>query len=196
MEKNPTKFKIGGYIKIPCDFDSLKRGIYEFGVLLAGFRGSDEGWKSAYIKPPKSNEQIWGHAVSLISFNKDYIKFQNSWSKQWGENGYGYFDRNYLPFECWAVTIDRPNEFLADQNNKPTYQFKNDLFQGSNNNDVKILQDCLKYLGCMAKEQESTGTFGNVTRSAVVLFQQRYGIKTTGNVGPITRDKLNSFFLA
>ena len=192
VQGDPATFKIGGYARVDCDFESLKRAIYQWGCILMGFYGDGAGWQTAYIKAPKKIE--WGHAVMVVGFTRDYIIIQNSWGDDSGDKGYYYMPASYLPFEAWAVLSDIPTELLPDNNTKPKYQFQNDLYQGMNNDEVKILQDCLRFLGCLPKTQVSTGVFGNITRNAVVIFQQRYGIKQTGNVGPITRDKLNEIF--
>ncbi len=191
-EADAAKYKIGGYIQVNVDFNSIKRAIYEFGAVLMGFVGDNTGWQTAFIKVPKI--PVWGHATVGISFDVQYIDGQNSWSEQWGDKGLFHFLETYKPFECWAVTVDRPNEFLPDPNAKPKYVFKNNLLQGINNDEVKVLQDCLKWLGCMEKTQESTGYFGLITYNAVKVFQGRYNIFQTGNVGPLTINKLNELF--
>ena len=191
-EAEAANYKIGGYVQVKCDFDSIKRAIYEFGAILLGFRGGPNGWDTAYIKP--TTPITFGHATVGIGFDVQYVNGQNSFGEQWGDKGLFYFLQTYQPFEAWAVTVDRLNLFLPDPNAKPKYQFLNDLWQGLNNNEVKILQDCLKFLGCMTAEQKSTGYFGAMTLDAVKVFQQRYGITQNGRVGPITRAKLNELF--
>ncbi len=76
------------------------------------------------------------------------------------------------------------------------YQINNNLYPGmANNNEVKCLQKFLKeqgiYTGLIG------GNYGPLTRLAVVSFQEKYLVplplsKTTGNVGPTTRAKINS----
>ena len=112
-ESEAIKYRIGGYAKVDdLSFEGLKKAIYVNGILLAGFIGSNTGWQSAYIKPPKAGEKTWGHAIILIGYNKDYIIGQNSWSKNWGDKGLFYVPKDYLPFEAWAVLTDLPTEFL------------------------------------------------------------------------------------
>ena len=41
---------------------------------------------------------------------------------------------------------------------------------------------------------DTQGTFGDNTASAVVQFQGKYNIRQTGTVGPLTRAKLNSLY--
>jgi len=62
------------------------------------------------------------------------------------------------------------------------------------NNDVKILQDCLKWLDLFPRTQVSTGVFGGITRNSVKKFQTQNDIPATGFVGRITRARLNEEF--
>lgn len=190
IQGDPANFRIGGYTRVDCDIESLKRAILQFGAVLAGFYGSNQGWNNAYIKPTKNID--WGHAVVLIGWDKDYMIGQNSWGN-WGEKGLFYFDKNYLPFEAWAVLSDYPTQLLPTPADKPSYVFYNDLYRGMNSDEVGILQDCLVYFGCMTKEQIKTGyrNFGAKTFEGVKLFQLRHGINQTGYFGQVTRTKIN-----
>ena len=111
LEEDAQKYKIGSYAKVDeLTFEGLKKAIFVNGMVIAGFTGSNAGWQSAYIRPPKLGESIWGHAISLIGYNKDYIVGQNSWGTNWGDKGLFYVPKDYLPFEAWAILTDRPNE--------------------------------------------------------------------------------------
>ena len=107
-ETEAPKYRIGGYARVDdLSFEGLKKAIAVHGAILAGMRGDNDGWRTAHIKPPKQAK--WGHAITLIGYTKDYILFQNSWGKNWGNNGIGYIPSNYLPFEAWVVLVDRPD---------------------------------------------------------------------------------------
>jgi len=193
-----SKYRIGGYMRVPCDIKSLKRAIYEFGVILVGFYGSNQGWNTDKIRPPRNGERRWGHATVLIGFNKQHIIGQNSWGSSWGDNGKFYFDKNYLPTESWAVVIDLPNnwkDLIGDDENKPKYYFGQDIQIRMKGEEVRILQNSLKWLGCFDPKVPSTGYFGPVTLEAVKVFQRRFSITPVlGFVGPKTRAKLNELF--
>ncbi len=108
------RYKIGGYAKVDdLSFEGLKKAIYVNGILLAGFTGSNQGWQNAYIRPPQTGETLWGHAIALIGYNKDFIIGQNSWGKDWGDNGLFYVPRTYMPFEAWAILTDLPSDFIV-----------------------------------------------------------------------------------
>ncbi len=103
------KYRIGGYARVDdLSFEGLKKAIAVHGALIVGMRGTNAGWQNAHIRPPKTGEKLWGHAIALIAYTKDYLIFQNSWGN-WGENGLGYIPANYLPFEAWVSLVDRPD---------------------------------------------------------------------------------------
>lgn len=110
-EADADKFKIGTYALVDdASFDGLKKAIFVNGAILCGFRGTNQGWQTAYIRPPKTGEAVWGHATTLIGYNEGYLIGQNSWGKLWGENGLFYVGQNYLSYlvEAWAVLTDLP----------------------------------------------------------------------------------------
>jgi len=191
-EVEVSRYRIGAYAKVDeITFEGLKKTIYVNGAILAGFHGSNEGWQNACIRPPKAGEKVWGHAVALIGYNKDYLIGLNSWGTDWGDNGLFYVPKDYLPFEAWAVLTDLPSDFEL---NKPVHTFKKNLYYGMKNEEVVWLQKCLKYLNCFPTIIEATGYFGIITLRSVQTFQSTYKIPSTGFVGPLTRAKLNEIF--
>lgn len=80
------------------------------------------------------------------------------------------------------------------------YQINNNLYPGmTNNNEVKCLQQFLKGQGMYTGNV--TGNYASLTRAAVVSFQEKYLVpsplpKATGNTGPTTRIKINSFLIS
>ncbi len=83
---------------------------------------------------------------------------------------------------------------------EPAFQFKSNLKLGSQGTEVKELQKCLAKDPEVYPEGEITGYFGQLTKKAVIRFQEKYreeilepvGIeKGTGLVRKTTRAKLN-----
>ena len=70
------------------------------------------------------------------------------------------------------------------------------LYFGLKNSDmVKCLQQFLKSQGQdIYPEGYVTGYFGSLTKAAVIRFQKKYGIPSTGFVGILTRTKINSLY--
>jgi len=79
--------------------------------------------------------------------------------------------------------------------------FVNEMQFGDRNNDVKELQKLLAQFSDVYPEKLVTGYFGNLTKQAIIRFQNKFkseilipaGLKQgTGYVGQYTLDKLNS----
>jgi len=70
--------------------------------------------------------------------------------------------------------------------------FQANLYLGLKSNVVGCLQEFLKSQGSDIYPQGIiSGYFGVLTRTAVIKFQQKYGISPTGYVGVLTRAKIN-----
>jgi len=54
--------------------------------------------------PANPNESYGGHAVCVVGYddNKQLIKFKNSWTKYWGDLGYGYLPYRYIRDFLWS----------------------------------------------------------------------------------------------
>ena len=77
-----------------------------------------------------------------------------------------------------------------------SYTFTLTLKKGNQGNEVLNLQRALKLDSTVSPLGSITGYFGDITEKAVKDFQKKYGIRATGQVGPLTRDKLNELFSA
>jgi len=72
--------------------------------------------------------------------------------------------------------------------------FTKTLKFGMSDSEVTALQTALKGDATVYPEGLVTGYFGSLTQKAVKAFQTKYGIEAVGQVGPITRAKLNSLY--
>jgi len=108
---------------------------------------------------------------------------------------------DYLKKEI-AKILAQKNNGSGSQNQTPCYQLSNNLYSGlRNNSEVRCLQSFLKLQGAeIYPEGFITGNFGNLTKSAVIRFQEKYapeilnpsGLQQgTGFVGLKTRQKIN-----
>jgi len=110
--------KSSGYVTIwhKEDVEIIKQAIYQNKGVVSGFIGSNEGWQTEIVRPPKSGESEWGHAVYLIGWdNQNRIKFLNSWGEGWGNNGKGTIDPSYWQvggktFSLWTLA-DLPDDW-------------------------------------------------------------------------------------
>lgn len=99
------------------NIDFIAQMIRDNNGLVSGFVGTNEGWKTADIRPPKQGETGWQHAVYLgkarIRNGKKMIGLLNSWGEEAGEKGWQWFSEDYLPqmFDLWTLmdNINQPN---------------------------------------------------------------------------------------
>jgi len=75
-----------------------------------------------------------------------------------------------------------------------SYIFTLTLKKGNQGSEVLNLQRALMLDSTVSPLGSITGYFGEITEKAVKDFQRRYDIRITGQVGPLTRDKLNELF--
>jgi hypothetical protein len=110
---DPSKYRIGGYARIDnLTPDSLKNHILVYGSAMVGFRGSNQGWQGNVVRPPKSSENVWGHCVALVGYERLHFIGQNSWGEDRHDKGLFKVPLDYMPFEGWVALTDRPNNAL------------------------------------------------------------------------------------
>lgn len=170
-------------------------------VMTFVFGDTEFGDLAPVVKPvvPK-----YGHAVCALPNayftyqGKKAILIQNSWGTGYGMGGRqilteDWFLNNRVICAIWFEDEQNLDVFKLPEN-KPHYVFNNDLNFGMNNDEVKKLQECLRYDGEF-NYPTNTGYFGGLTLKSVKDFQTKYLITpVSGFVGPITRAKLNLLF--
>jgi peptidoglycan hydrolase-like protein with peptidoglycan-binding domain len=83
---------------------------------------------------------------------------------------------------------------------KPQHVFLVNMSFGQTNEEIKFLQNVLKYEGLFPTNVESTGYYGPVTQKAVGQFQIKHKVVDNetspgyGIAGPKTREKLNLLY--
>ena len=75
-----------GYAWTDKNIESIKIGIFnsEGNVLQGAATGSNKGWSSGNIRPPKDGEKTWGHSFPWFGYDNNGLYLVNSWSKKWG----------------------------------------------------------------------------------------------------------------
>ena len=96
------------------------------------------------------------------------------------------------PFIVTNTKIIKPQPIPGVDYN--VYTFTKTLVLGMKDAEVFNLQKVLSLDSAIYPEGEITGYFGKLTEAAVKKFQQKYGIRITGQVGPQTRAKLNELY--
>ena len=173
-------------------------------TLGVGLPGWNNGtWLSAFPKPIQQSD-TWYHLVTVTDFGlitgEKFLSIDNSWGTTVGLFGKQFLGVDYSPLLYSAhYTLNLKDDWREQSQTvpKPHFQWDRDLGIGISGVDVLILQKALQYLGMFPIDTiiNPTGNFQGITRTAVQLFQQAYGIlPVTGYVGPLTRSRLNQIF--
>ncbi len=121
--------KVSGYTVVDSNIEDFAHAILNDSCgMVFGVLGTNEGWQDKFVKPPVSgmpSNKIWGHFLTAIDIEvingKKYVVFLNSWSKQWGDEGYGYLPEDYFAsswvFQGFKIQ-DLPNSWLDQINMK------------------------------------------------------------------------------
>jgi hypothetical protein len=101
----------------------LKAALLRTGPVVGGFLAYGEtfgGDNSGLAAMPKPGEVSFGsHAVCFVGFDDrtQRLKFKNSWTAKWGENGYGYLPYEYANrflSEAWEIMVADPKDGPKD----------------------------------------------------------------------------------
>ncbi len=140
------------------------------------------------IRPPKV--VVSGHEIYPMGYEYEgtrlKIWFLNSWSKDWGDNGKGWFW-----FDEYKDYISEVMTSIDKADVPPKFVFTKSMWIGVRGDDVLELQKRLVKEGYATFTP--TGFYGILTRQAVVGYQKAKGITPAiGFCGPITIAKLNA----
>ena len=116
-------FLAKSYLRVPVDFDFIKRAICENSGCVIGLHGTDEDWLGEYVIPP--TQWVWGHAIYLCGYDENYIYFVNSWGEGWGNVSFGKFGKEYIKsaFTPWTVQ-DMSNDYYQNLKRKKSLLLK------------------------------------------------------------------------
>ncbi len=205
-----AKDKALSYATVALDVDSIAKAIESnFGVVL-GVVGANNGtWRNTFPQPIKAGDALWYHwvyagKVKMINGVK-HIGILNSWGSTVGESGWQWLSEDYINqgglFSCWTLVFNptKPNP-------KFKHTFNVDLNYGDTGAEVKALQTALQLCGQYPKGVPITGNYLDITRQAVLEFQQRYVVpdgvwqrivvwlNQGRHASKLTREKLNNIF--
>jgi C1A family cysteine protease len=119
LKLRASVYKIQGYAQINT-LEAVKRALFMNGPIYTAFPVYNpqkmEFWKQEY-----SNQQVLGgHAVCCAGYLKDSFIIRNSWSAEWGESGYCFYNfRDFgMHWEIWtAIDADSNPDTLKDKAN-------------------------------------------------------------------------------
>lgn len=108
--------RISEYLAVPQSFDGMKECLaggdpFIFGFTVYDSLMSPEVSRTGVIPlPTRRDRQKGGHDVLVVGYDnvKQAFKLRNSWSKAWGEDGYGWIPYAYatdprLASDFWTV---------------------------------------------------------------------------------------------
>jgi len=119
MYKEALMYRIKEYWNIRRE--DIKGALVQNGPIVAGV-SVYQNWfadsvEETGIIPLPSGKLLGGHAICLAGYDDDHIKFKNSWSTDWGAQGYGYLPWEYEISEAWVTVdniVDEPPESTAE----------------------------------------------------------------------------------
>lgn len=129
LKSKASKYKIQGYAQINT-LDSLKKALFANGPCYIAFPVYNPN-RMDFWKPDYTGQQMQGgHAVTVAGYLKDRFIIRNSWSEQWGQNGYCFypFSDFGMHWEIWtAIDADSNPKTLADKS--VSYENSKGLFR-------------------------------------------------------------------
>lgn len=202
-------FKVSNYLELPTkDIETVASVIQQTGkgVMVWFYFKNDEWTERPAVKYQDLSlpaDTTTRHSVTAIDFTlvngKKCLIIEDSWGPNAGMGGQRIIDEDFFKARNWYASYLLNFKFDQLQPIKPQHFFAVDLEFGQTNDEVKALQDCLRYEGTFPSNAQSSGYFGSVTKKAVEGFQTKYGIAQAGGVGfgrvgPRTRERLNILF--
>lgn len=119
VEKSAAQHRITGYLSVLQDLGQMRSCLAQGRPIVIGFTvyesfESQKVAETGVVAMPKRGEQaIGGHAVLIVGYDDATrrFKFRNSWGPDWGDEGYGYFDFDYLTNpdlagDFWTITAE------------------------------------------------------------------------------------------
>ncbi len=175
-------------IEIPINFETVASTVQQTNKgVMVWFHFSFPEWTD--IPQVLPTPITSGHSVTVVDFTlyqgKKYLVIQDSWGLQFAMNGLRLISEEYFNARCFL------SSYLMNFQLIPATTPCRPHFNGS----IISAQQCFKWEGLFPLNVPEVENWGNITRTACVAFQKRYGIEPTlGNFGPVTKAKLFELF--
>ncbi|MDD5492553.1 MAG: C1 family peptidase [bacterium] len=114
---NAKKFSVLTYARI-LNLQELKMSLVQKGPVVIGvevFNGMMDAKNGVVPLPNRKESSLGGHAICPVGYDdkKKLVKFKNSWSESWGDDGYGYLPYAYIEqymMDAWSsVDVQDPS---------------------------------------------------------------------------------------
>jgi len=107
-------FKMKGYAEVASDKEALKQALVQNGLVAITISVGN-------FSNPILPGNLGLHRVTLYGYEGDRFYYRNSWGKNWGDNGNGYFDWGTQKLIDCMVFVDLPNEIKEKAKKKYKY---------------------------------------------------------------------------
>ncbi len=174
-------------LSLPLDFETVASTVQQTNKgVMVWFHFSNNEWTDIpQIFPTPTTS---GHSVTVVDFTlhqgKKYLVIQDSWGLQYAMNGLRLISEEYFAARCFLAS------YLMNFQLLPSSSLTRPRFDGS----IISAQKCFKWEGFFPNNISEVENWGNITKSACINFQKKYGITPTGNFGPLTKAKLFQLF--
>ncbi len=200
----------GGKIIIPNDIDIIASTIRKTGKAIRLLTFFTEAEWSQFIPQVidrnlyyESRNALRHYVMAVDTFLYKGQKVVLIEDSAW----FGGYNRRLVTAEWLAKRVLLSTYLMRfkfePESTRPIYFFVDDNMRfGQSSNDIKALQDILKYEGMFPTNVASSGYYGSVTASGVIQFQKKYKVDSDAiidslggkSVGPQTRAKLNQLY--
>lgn len=203
-------YRAGGYVMLPYrDIDTVAAVIQHLGKgAMLFFDFEYDEWGDVPVLKHDSRRLL--HSVTGVDITiydgKKAIIIDDSWGNFYGFNGQRVITEDFFKsrnfFAGYLRDLSNTRRDTDPTPQRPQHRFDNNLYFDSKNDEIKILQDILKYEQLYPQKTNSTGLYWTQTARSVMAFQRKYNvipesevIRLQGKVcGPNTRKKLNELY--
>ena len=111
--ESASKFRIGWYERLLNSNDIIRSLLYTPSAICFKIFNGIYKAPQGFVPMPKFWERsCGGHSVTIIGYDnqKQFLRFLNSWGKEWGDGGLGYLPYKYVDkylIEAWAGMLDK-----------------------------------------------------------------------------------------
>lgn len=209
-------FAVPNYVSLPIgDIDTVASVIQTTGkAVMVWFYFARDEWtdtpKILHLDQPMSGGTTVRHSIAAVDFTLingvKYLVIEDSWGTNAGIGGQRLISEDFFKarnFYSGYLVNFRYEDSVQPQ--KPKHRFLTLLKYSPTFTvveEVKALQDILKYEGLFPLNIASTGYYGSITAKAVLAFQLKYKVASEAtlirlggrSLGPLTRKKLNELY--
>lgn len=205
-------FSVPNYLELPVkDIETIASVIQTTGkgVMVWFYWKIDEWTEHPVVKYPDlqlADPVSSKHSVTAVDFalvnGKKCLIIEDSWGSSFGMAGQRVIDEDFFKARNWYAGYLMSFKFDTQALPKPVHLFSAELDFGQTNDDIKALQDILKYEGFFPTNTQSTGFFGSITAKGLLQWQIKHNVAPLDELnqlagrraGPKTIEILNSIY--